>query len=120
MNHPGLQVNYYYYLRSTNKGTGEGHHMLRSTCGDQGEAQLGSACPLPAGLQAGPQEAGRGPEHRELVQLATIGLNSGHRHRAGCGVSGAQAGGPSRKLWDHKATWSLVAGSQISLGWNSP
>lgn len=59
MNPPGLQVNSYYYLRSTNKGTGEGHHMLRSTCGDQGEAQLGSACPLPAGLQAGPQEAQR-------------------------------------------------------------
>lgn len=41
--------------------------MLRVTGGDEGEGQLGSARPLPAGLQARPKGEGRDPEHRELA-----------------------------------------------------
>lgn len=41
--------------------------MLRVTGGGKGEGQLGSARPLPAGLQARPRGTGRGPEQRELA-----------------------------------------------------
>lgn len=44
--------------------------MLRQAWGDLGGAWLGWVCPLPAALQAGLQEAGQGPRHTELLQLA--------------------------------------------------
>lgn len=76
--------------------------MLRVTGGGEGEgsAQLGSACPLPAGLQASPEDAGRVPSteswHCWLQQAGTQDHATGP---AGAFQGLPQAGRPSRRLW---------------------